>query len=78
MLSEATLKVIAERELSGVGDALLGEWRQMPSTVYHLRRRLTAKEAETVGPVIDIRSNRAEVERRLRPVRRFVGEKWTE
>lgn len=45
----------AERELLGVGDASLGEWREFTGAAFHLRRQLSAEEAQQVGPVLDIR-----------------------
>ena len=45
----------AEQELDGLGDATLGEWREWTGRAYHLRRRLSAAEADRVGPVRDIR-----------------------
>jgi hypothetical protein len=45
----------AERQLAGVGDAAAGEWRKTGDVAVHLRRRLSAREQVTVGPVADIR-----------------------
>ena len=45
----------AERQLAGVGDATLGEWREWTGYAFHLRRRLTVREQRGVGPVVDIR-----------------------
>lgn len=45
----------AEKELEGVGDASLGEWREWSGKAFHIRRRLSAAEQEPVGPVVDIR-----------------------
>jgi hypothetical protein len=45
----------AEKELEGVGDASLGEWREWSGKAFHIRRRLSAAEQATVGPVADIR-----------------------
>lgn len=45
----------AERQLSGLGDAALGEWREWSGKAFHLRRRLTPAEAHWTGPVLDIR-----------------------
>lgn len=44
----------AYAELAGLGDPALGEWQDWTGT-YHLRRRLTAAEAASVGPVLDVR-----------------------
>jgi hypothetical protein len=54
-LIKAVLWQEAERQLSGVGDALLGEWRETATRAVHLRRRLTEREQRAVGPVVDIR-----------------------
>ena len=45
----------AERQLAGVGDASLGEWRETGGVAVHLRRRLSGREQRAVGPVVDIR-----------------------
>lgn len=69
-LGENALGAVAERELAGVGDASLGEWREWSGRAYHLRRRLTAEEAEQVGPVKDVRGT-WEAKKRADRVRRF-------
>jgi hypothetical protein len=48
---------MAEQALKGVGDATLGEWREMGDIAVHLRRRLTAKEQAVAGidAVVDVR-----------------------
>jgi hypothetical protein len=46
----------AVRQLNGVGDPAAGEWREWSGRAFHLRRRLTAREARTVGPVLDVRA----------------------
>jgi hypothetical protein len=45
----------ALQALAGLGDPLLGEWREWTGRTFHIRRRLTPAEAEPVGPVRDIR-----------------------
>lgn len=55
VLPASALELQAERELAGVGDAALGEWRQYRNRTFHLRRRLSDAEAAVVGPVLDIR-----------------------
>ncbi len=61
----------AYAELSGLGDAALGEWTEFSpgSGVFHLRRRLTGVEAAPIGPVLDVRGTR-EAQRRLRALPR--------
>jgi len=54
-LISAPLERQAERQLQGVGDASLGEWREWSGKAFHIRRRLTEREQRTVGPVMDIR-----------------------
>src|SRR5690348_8693202 len=54
-LIKAVLWQEAERQLAGVGDALLGEWRETGTTAVHIRRRLNEREQRAVGPVMDIR-----------------------
>ena len=51
----ASLEQQAERELAGVGDAALGEWRERGERAFYIRRRLSAAEQKRVGPVVDIR-----------------------
>jgi hypothetical protein len=46
-----------ERQLAGVGDPSLGEWREWTGRAFHLRRRLSAREQRAVGPVVDIRGS---------------------
>jgi len=69
------LEEIAERELRSVGDAQLGEWRarERGDAVFHLRRRLTAKEAEDgrIVDVIDIRGTE-DFTQRIGRMRRFL------
>jgi hypothetical protein len=46
----------AEQELSGLGDARLGEWREWTETgTFHMRRRLSVEEVAAVGPAVDVR-----------------------
>ena len=52
----ALLEQEAERQLSGVGDASLGEWREWTGRAFHIRRRLTPAEERRTGPVQDIRA----------------------
>lgn len=51
----AQLEAECLRQLDGVGDASLGEWREWAGRAFHLRRRLSAREQRSVGPVVDIR-----------------------
>lgn len=51
---EHELRRMARKVLDGVGDRRLGEWEERHGA-FHLRRRLSAIEAQMVGPVIDIR-----------------------
>ena len=55
MTLPAVLEAEAERQLAGVGDASLGEWREWTGRAFHLRRRLSLREARRVGPVVDVR-----------------------
>jgi hypothetical protein len=45
----------ALRQLGGLGDAALGEWREMGESAFHVRRRLSGREQREVGDVVDIR-----------------------
>lgn len=56
-------KKFALKVLSGVGSARLGEWHDERGMVYHVRRRLTPSEAESVGEVLDLRGTPAGQER---------------
>lgn len=60
-----TLWEIAERELRGVGDAALGEWREVGDKAVHVRRRLTAAEMKSsaIGAVCDVRGTTEYVQR---------------
>jgi hypothetical protein len=51
----AVLEAEAERQLAGVGDASLGEWREWTGHAFHIRRRLSVAEEALTGPVMDIR-----------------------
>jgi hypothetical protein len=53
--TERLLEAEAERQLAGVGDAELGEWREWTGYAFHIRRRLTRREQRGVGPVVDVR-----------------------
>lgn len=67
----AVLEAQAERELQGLGDPALGEWRESSGWVFHLRRRLNAAEQVHVGPVLDVRGT-DEARRRARQLGRFL------
>lgn len=68
-----TLWKIARHELRGVGDAALGEWREVGDAAIHLRRRLTAAEmvAGGIAEVCDVRGT-PEGTRRLARIRPFL------
>jgi hypothetical protein len=70
----ADLERQAEKELEGVGDARLGEWREWTGKAFHIRRRLSEAEQEPVGPVMDIRGTQEAVMRasRLGPMLRLA------
>lgn len=53
-LGRRELRRLALRVLDGVGDARLGQWEEQHGA-YHVRRRLTDREALLVGPVEDVR-----------------------
>jgi hypothetical protein len=50
------LEELAYDALGPVGDADLGEWKEN-GRAFHLRRRLSGREQQQVGPVIDVRAN---------------------
>lgn len=68
------LEAECERQLSGVGDPVLGEWREWTGRAFHLRRRLAAREQRDVGPVVDIRGSEEARRRaeRLGPMLAYV------
>lgn len=49
------LEAEAVRQLAGVGDPSLGEWREWSGRAFHIRRRLSEAEQRRVGPVVDVR-----------------------
>jgi len=74
-LAESTLRRMALAAIDGVGDAELGQWEEM-GRAFHVRRRLTAEEAEMVGEVVDIRGT-PEARRRLRSVSHLLPAGWS-
>lgn len=62
---------LALRELAGVGEPALGEWREVGDIAVHLRRRLNEAEAARVGPVRDVRQT-WEHTKRLNAIRRYL------
>lgn len=71
------LKLCALDALEAVGDQSK-QWEEWTGKAYHIRRRLTPEEQEYVGPVVDIRADRDEVDRRLAPVRHILPPGWAE
>jgi hypothetical protein len=61
----------AKEILRNVGDSSLGEWSQKTKQAYHLRRRISTKEQEKIGPAIDIRGTEEEI-RRLDIIKQFL------
>lgn len=60
----ADLEREAERQLAGVGDASLGEWREWTGNAFHIRRRLSEAEQRRTGlRAVDIRRTPEAVER---------------
>lgn len=64
---------LAQKHLEGVGDTTRGEWEEFnaDARVFHLKRRLSEKEQESVGDAIDIR-NTPEQEKRWLKVRQYL------
>jgi hypothetical protein len=56
-VQRAVLEAECERQIVGVGDPALGEWREWTGHAFHLRRRLSVREQREVGPVVDIRGS---------------------
>lgn len=73
----AVLRQMARQALAGVGDPSAGEWEEEGVVAFHLRRRLNAAEAASVGQVLDVRGT-PEALRRLRPVRHLLPPGWSE
>jgi hypothetical protein len=70
VIDAATWFAVAEQCLHGVGDAGLGEWREVGDVAVHLRRRLAPREQIGVGDVCDLRRSN-EGRRRL-----FRAKQW--
>jgi hypothetical protein len=66
-----TLHARALKALDGVGDRQ-HEWHQWTGFAYHIRRRLTAEEAQWVGEVRDIRGT-PEASARYRRIAALLG-----
>jgi hypothetical protein len=65
-------RMLALRELEGVGDIDLGQWFETGRVAFHLRRRLSLAEAGQHGlHVIDVRKTRAGLVRAKRLARKF-------
>jgi hypothetical protein len=75
--NRAQLFAEAEAALSGVGDAALGEWREVGDKAVHIRRRLTPEEAVSVGPVVDLRGTREAASRLWRAQQWLPPALWT-
>lgn len=71
------LRAAALLAIKSVGDATLGEWEEWTGYAYHVRRRLSAREQQSVGPVVDVRGT-AEANHRLARVRRWLPAGHTE
>lgn len=77
--NEQLLRKRALDALQGVGDASLGQWEEWTGNAYHVRRRLTRKEQQTVGDLKDIRGTQ-EADKRKQAVQRYLpaGLDWYE
>lgn len=60
-----------------MGDRHAGEWEEWTGRAYHVRCRLTAAEAEPIGPVVDIRGT-WEATKRVNRVARYLPAGWQE
>jgi hypothetical protein len=69
--NEQFLKQCALTALQGVGDESLGQWEEWTGQAYHIRRRLTRKEQQSVGEPKDIR-NTPEADKRHKAVQRYL------
>jgi hypothetical protein len=70
---EDALFAEAIRQLAGVGDAALGEWREVGNLAMHVRRRLTKKEMQyaAIDEVRDVRGT-SEAKTRVDRMRPFL------
>lgn len=73
----SSLRRVAFEAVGGVGDPSVGCWEEEGVVAFHLRRRLNAAEAASVGQVLDVRGT-PEALRRLRPVRHLLPPGWSE
>jgi hypothetical protein len=71
------LRRAAYEQLAGVGDAIAGEWEEIRTPYFHLRRRLSADEETLVGPALDIRGT-WEATKRRRRVERWLPSGYPE
>lgn len=62
-LSRGSQFDIALDALKGVGDASLGEWRDVGDKAVHVRRRLSVQEQAVIGAACDLRRSDVGVER---------------
>jgi len=78
-IARESLERAARLALDGVGD-ISNEWVECTVRALHIRRRLSVQEQIAVGPAIDIRSDRAEIARRLNRVKKmgFLPASWSE
>ena len=74
-ITSLRLWLAAECALLGVGDATLGEWRQVGDVAVHVRRRLTAVEVARVGPVCDVRGT-WESKKRVARMDKYLPAQW--
>ncbi len=70
---ERRLFEMASEQLQGVGDATLGEWREVGTIAVHLRRRLTPLEMADAGieAVCDVRGT-DEHARRIQEIKPYL------
>lgn len=77
--SEQFLRKCALDALAGVGEEALGQWEEWTGSAYHIKRRLTRKEQQSVGQPKDIRGT-LEQQKRIEAVKRYLpaGLDWNE
>ena len=75
LVSQASLREVALSVLDGVGDPN-HEWEERGTIAYHVRRRLTTSEAETTGPVRDVRGTWEATKRQNRMRRVLPSGVW--
>ena len=65
------MRELALSAIESVGDETAGQWEEFTGKAFHIRRRLTMEEQESIGEAVDIRGT-AEARNRINAVRVVV------